>query len=604
MPRVNETPVREKLREKLDALPERPGVYLYRNAARELLYVGKAKSLRARVRSYFQAGAQHAPRTVSLVSEIADLETIVVGTELEALMLEANFIKKERPPYNVILRDDKNFPYLKLSLADEYPRVTLVRRARLDRNAYFGPFLPASVARRSLKMVPRFFQVATCDEVFDGKRRPCLYYHLDQCLAPCAGKTSPEEYGRAVADAKLFLEGRHKDLAASLTQHMRDAADAKLYEKAARYRDTLRTMERLGVRQTIDSSGLEDRDFLGHYVEGRQVALQVFEMRAGKISARREFTFDDLDFEPAAFYAQVLLQLYADAAPPAEIELAARPADAALLEAWLTERAGRKVTLHVPERGTKRRFLAMVEKNAQLAFEARFRARHSHGVEVLESLAEVLGLPDPPFRIECFDISNIHGTDSVASMVVWENGKPKPSDYRIFNIKSVVGPDDFASIAEAVTRRYRRVLAEGRRLPDLVLIDGGPGQLGAAVRALAAEGLPMIPMASLAKRDEEIFLERQGEPIRLDRASPALQLLQRMRDEAHRFGVKRHRAKRARRTLTTALLDIPGVGSKTARKLLTAFGSVEGVKRAPADEIAAVAGGKVARAVVLWSGRG
>src|SRR5262245_44821971 len=256
MPWVNGTTILETLREKLAALPDRPGVYLYRNAAGALLYVGKAKSLRSRVRSYFQAGAQHAPRTVSLVAEIANLETIVVNTELEALMLEANFIKKERPPYNVILRDDKNFPYLKLSLADEYPRVSLVRRARLDRNAYFGPFLPASVARRSMKMIPRFFQVATCDEVFDGKRRPCLYYHLDQCLAPCAGKTTPEEYGRAVADAKLFLEGRHKDLAASLTQHMREASGAREYEKAARYRDTLALVERLGVRQTILSTGL------------------------------------------------------------------------------------------------------------------------------------------------------------------------------------------------------------------------------------------------------------------------------------------------------------------------------------------------------------
>ena len=595
---------RRTLREKLDELPDRPGVYLYRNAANELLYVGKAKSLRSRVRSYFQPGAQHAPRTASLVSEVADLETILVETELEALMLEANFIKKEKPPYNVILRDDKNFPYLKLSLADEYPRVSLVRKARLDRNVYYGPFLPASVARRSLKMIPRFFQVATCDEVFDGKRRPCLYYHLDQCLAPCAGKTTPQEYGKAVADAKLFLEGRHKELHAALTRHMQDASSAKDYEKAARYRDTLHLVDKLGVRQTILSTGLEDRDYLAHHVEGRQAALQVFEMRGGKVQARREFTFEDLDFEPGAFYAQVLLQLYAESAPPPSIELAAMPADAALIVRWLEERAGRKVTLHVPERGTKRRFLATVEKNAQLAFEARFRARHSHGVEVLEALAEALGLAEAPFRIECFDISNIHGTDSVASMVVWENGKPKPSDYRIFNIKSVRGPDDFASIAEAVTRRYRRVLAENRRLPDLVLIDGGQGQLGAAVRAAAAEGLPTLPMVSLAKREEEIFLQGRGEPVRLDRASPALQLLQRIRDEAHRFGIKRHRAKRARRTLTTSLLTIPGVGPKTAKALLSKFGSVEGVRRAPADEVAAIAGKKLAQAIALWAASG
>ncbi len=591
----------DRLREKLDRLPDRPGVYLYRDAEGRLLYVGKAKSLRSRVRSYFQAGAQHPPRTASLVAEIHDLETIVVNTEMEALMLEANFIKKERPPFNVVLRDDKNFPYLKLSLADLYPRVSLVRRARLDRNAYFGPFLPASVARRSLKMIPRFFQVATCDEVFDGKRRPCLYYHLDQCLAPCAGKTTPEEYGRAVADAKLFLEGRHKDLTAALTHHMKDASDTQQYERAARYRDTLATIERLAVRQAIDSKGFEDRDSIGHYVEGRQLALQVFEMRAGKVQARREFTFEDLDFDPASFYAQVLIQLYAETEPPPEIDLPAQPADADLLEAWLSDRAGRKVALRVPERGGRRRFLAMVEKNAQLAFEARFRARHSHGVEVLESLAEALHLPEAPYRIECFDISNIHGTDSVASMVVWEGGKPKRADYRIFNIKSVRGPDDFASIAEAVTRRYRRSIAEGRRLPDLVLIDGGAGQLGAAVRALAAEGLPTIPMVGLAKREEEIYLTTHGEPVRLGRSSPALQLLQRIRDEAHRFGITRHRKKRQQRTITTELLRIPGIGPKTSRRLLSAFGSVAGVKAATLDEVTRVAGGKAARAVAEWA---
>jgi excinuclease ABC subunit C len=589
------------LRAKLDALPERPGVYLYRGVSGELLYVGKAKSLRSRVRSYFQPSAQHPPRTSRLVEEIADLEFIVVDTELEAVILEANLIKRERPPFNIVLRDDKSFPYLKLTLEDVYPRVSLVRRARLDRNAYFGPFIPASVARRSLKMIPKFFQVATCNEVFDGKRRPCLYYHLDQCLAPCAGKTTPEEYGTAVADAKLFLEGRHKDLTASLEGHMKEASDGLQFERAARYRDTLRTVERLAVRQNIASAGLEDQDYLAHHAEGRQAALQIFEMRGGKIQARREFTFDDLDFDPPGFYAQVLVQLYADAPPPPDIYLPALPADAPVLELWLAERRGGKVALHVPERGTKRRFLALVDKNASIAFDARFRARHSHGVAVLEALAETLGLPEPPYRIECFDVSNIHGTDAVASMVVWEGGKPKSSDYRIFNIKSVTGPDDFASIAEAVTRRYRRVIAEGRRLPDLVLIDGGPGQLGAAVRALTAEGLPTLPVISLAKREEEIFLQGSGEPVRLDRASPALQLLQRIRDEAHRFGITRHRAKRTRRTITTALLDVPGVGPGLAKKLLRAFGSVEGVKSADRQQVARVAGGRVAEAIALWA---
>jgi excinuclease ABC subunit C len=589
------------LNAKLDELPDRPGVYLYRDAEARLLYVGKAKSLRSRVRSYFQASAQHPPRTARLVEEIADLEIVLVDTELEALILESNFIKREKPRYNVILRDDKNFPYLKLSLEDTYPRVSLVRRAKLDRNAYYGPLIPASTARRSLKLIPQFFQVATCHEVFDGKRRPCLYYHLGQCLAPCAGKTTPEEYGRAVADAKLFLEGRHKDLEASLKTRMTEASESLQYERASHYRDTLRTLSRLAVRQNIASVGLEDQDYLAHHAEGRQAALQVFEMRGGHVQARREFTFDDIDFEPGAFYAQVLLQLYADAPPPPQIYLAARPADEVALATWLAARRGGRVTLRIPERGTKRTFLALVARNAALAFETRFRARHSHGVAALEALAEALGLDEPPQRIECFDVSNIQGTDSLASMVVWENGQPKKSDYRTFNIKSVSGPDDFASIAEGVTRRYRRLLAEGRRMPDLVLIDGGAGQLGAAVRALAAEGLPTLPIVALAKRDEEIYLQRGGAPVQLDRASPALQLLQRIRDEAHRFGVMRHRQKRSRRTLKTALLDVPGIGPTTAKKLLRAFGSVAGVRGAGPEEWARVAGRKAAAAIARWA---
>ena len=586
------------LRERLAALPDRPGVYLYRDAQGKLLYVGKAKSLRARVRSYFHAAAGHAPRTAQLVTEVCDLETIVVDTEMEALILEANLIKAERPPFNVVLRDDKNFPYLKLSLEDDFPRVSLVRRARLDKNAYYGPFIPASVARRSLKLIPRFFQVATCGEVFDGKRRPCLYYHLEQCLAPCAGKVTREDYAKAVGDAKLFLEGRDKDLAASLTGKMKDASETKEYEKAARFRDTLRTVEKLAVRQHILSAGLEDQDYLAHHAEGREAALQVFEMRGGKIQARREFLFESIDFEPGAFYAQVLVQLYGDAVPPPEIFLPELPADHELVTAWLTGRRDAKVTLRVPERGTKKRLLAMVAKNAALAFEARFRARHSHGVAAADALAEALGLVEPPSRIECFDISNIQGSDPVASMVVWEAGAAKRSDYRSFNIRSVSGPDDFASMAEVVSRRYRRLIAEGRRLPDLVLIDGGPGQLGAAVRALAAEGLPTTPVVSLAKREEEIFLQGRGEPVRLDRASPALQLLQRIRDEAHRFAISRHRARRSRRTLTTSLLEVPGVGPVIARKLLRAFGSAAGVRQATEAELAAVAGPKAARAIV------
>jgi excinuclease ABC subunit C len=433
--------------------------------------------------------------------------------------------------------------------------------------------------------------------VFDGKRRPCLYYHLDQCLAPCAGKTNPEEYGRAVQDARLFLEGRHRELGSSLLTKMRAASDAQEYERAARYRDTLATVEKLSVRQQFLTAGLEEQDYLAHHQEGGQAALQLFQMREGRIQGRREFTFDDLDFDPAAFYAAALAQYYADALPPPEIYAPVLPRDVALLERWLGERRGGRVRIKVPSRGVKRRLLDLVARNAALAFEARFRSAHTHGVEVLESLARVLGLDEPPYRIECFDISNIQGSDSVASLVVFEGGKPRKSDYRLFTIRGVSGPDDFASMAEAVTRRYRRLVAEARRLPDLILVDGGPGQLGAAVRALASEGLPMLPIIGLAKRDEEIHLERGGEPIRLDRSSPALKLLQRIRDEAHRFAVTAHRRKRTRRTLRTELRDVPGIGEVTAKKLLRAFGSLDGVRRAGRDEVEKVAGRRVAEAL-------
>jgi excinuclease ABC subunit C len=594
-------PPRAAIETKLAVLPDRPGVYQFRSAAGELLYVGKAKSLRQRVRSYFQPSAQHPPRVAHLVEEVTDLEIIVLDTEMEALILEANLIKQQRPRYNVVLRDDKSFPYLKLSLKDSYPRLSLVRRARLDGNLYFGPFVPASVARRTMKMVPRFFQVATCKEVFDGKRRPCLYYHLDQCLAPCAGKTTPEEYRRAVEDARLFLEGRDKDLEASLESRMLEASAEQAYERAARHRDTLSTIRRLAVRQHMASVGLEQQDYLAHHREGGELSLQLFQMREGKVQARREFHFRDVDDNLASFYSSVLTQYYAEAEPPPDIYLPESPEQTPLLEAWLSGRRGGRVHLHVPARGVKSRFLELVRKNAALAFDNRFRAPHAHGVEVLEALADALQLDEPPYRIECFDVSNIQGSDSVASMVVWEGGKPKKSDYRTFHIRSVSGSDDYASIAEAVLRRYRRLLAEDRRLPDLVLIDGGPGQLGAAVRALAAVGLAMLPVVSIAKREEVLFVEGAEAPVRLDRSSPALLLVQRIRDEAHRFAVTRHRKRRSGRTLRSGLLDVPGVGPAIARKVLRHFGSLDAVRSASVEELTQVVGRRVAASIVLWS---
>jgi len=591
------------LARKLERLPPRPGVYIYRNRKGKPIYVGKAKSLRSRVRSYFQPAAQHPPRIARMVAEVADLDFIVVATEMEALILESNLVKRERPRFNVLLRDDKQFPYLKLSTRDTYPRVSLVRRARIDGQVYVGPFLPAASARKSMKLVQRHFQVATCKEVFDGKRRPCLYYHLDQCLAPCAGKTTPEEYGQAVGHVRLFLEGRHRDLERGLEQEMRQASEARQYERAARNRDTLATVRGLAVKQRMASVGLEEQDYLAHFTEGGQLALQVFQVREGRVQSRREFSIDELDFDVAEFYGSVLAQYYQEQAPPPEIYLPGLPADRSLLERWLSDKRGSKVRLAVPLRGDKKRFLDLVGKNARLAFEATFRSHHAHGVRSLDALQEMLDLDEPPFRIECFDISNVQGTDTVASMVVWEGGKPRKSDYRSFNIKGVQGPDDYASIAEAVTRRYSRLIAEDRRLPDLVLIDGGAGQLGSAVAALTQVGLSMLPVASIAKREEEVYLQSRAEPIRAPRNSPALQLIQRIRDEAHRFAVTHHRRRRKRRTLKTELTEIPGVGPVIARRLLTALGSVAGVRRASPARLRELAGGKVADAILLRYGR-
>ncbi len=588
------------LKDKLEQLPERPGVYLYRDRHGEVLYVGKAKSLRQRVRSYFQPSAQHPPRTANLVAEIVDLELIVVDTEMEALILESNLIKKERPPFNVVLRDDKHFPYLKLSTKDTYPRLSLVRRARLDGHRYVGPFLPAARARQTTKLVQRYFGVATCREIFDGKRRPCLYYHLDQCLAPCAGKTDPETYGRAVDDATMFLDGRHRDLERSLRQRMKAASDAQAYEKAARLRDTLRTVESLSVRQSMSSVGLEEQDYWSHHAEGDQVVLQLFQMREGKIQARREFTADGTAFEVAAFYATALTQYYSDTAPVREIYVPVLPESHELLTHWLADRRGTRAFLRVPQRGPKLRLLNLVERNAKLAFESRFRTGHRHGVAALEQLAELLALDEPPYRIECFDISNIQGTETVASMVVIEGGKPNKQAYRSFNIRGVAGPDDYASIAEAVTRRYKRLLEQDERLPDLVLIDGGAGQRAAAVGALAHVGLPMLPVAALAKREEELYIEGRGEPLRLDRNAPALHLVQRLRDEAHRFAITRHRRRRKKRTLKTELTEIPGIGPTTAKKLLRGFGSVKAVRQATTEQLAELVGPRAAARIAKF----
>jgi excinuclease ABC subunit C len=524
-----------------------------------------------------------------MVASVADLEIILTATEREALFLESNLIRQHRPRYNVRLKDDKNFPYLRLSVQDEYPRVTLVRRVRRDGAAYFGPWIPTSVARRTLRMVPRFFQVANCHLPFDGKQRPCLYYHIGQCLAPCAGKTDPESYARRVAEVRLFLSGRDRELAETLRARMSEAAEAQEYERAAHYRDLLGSVQRLGERQHITTTGLEEGDYWAAHREGGRATVQLFCMREGRVVTRREFRLDH-DESGERFYDQVLLQYYAESSPPAEIFLAGKASEPEALAGLLGERRGGRVRLRVPRRGVRRRFLETALRNARLAFEERFRAPHTHGVEVAEELREVLDLPQAPLRIECLDVSHHQGAEAYTSVVVFEGGRPRRSDYRIYKLREARGGDDYAALREVVARRFARLLREDRRLPDLLLVDGGRGQLEAARQALAGLELEALPLASIAKRQEEIFVEGRGEPLLLDRDSPALHLVQQLRDEAHRFALRHHRAARRRHGLRSALTEIPGVGPATAKRLLKRFGSLAGVAKASIEELASAVG--------------
>jgi excinuclease ABC subunit C len=585
---------------KLDQVPESPGVYLFRDRGGRAIYVGKARSLRSRVRSYFQeSSAGQAPKTDALLSEIHDLEYIVTGTEVEALILESNLVKKERPRFNIRLRDDKNFPYLKMTTTERFPRVVLVRRARLDGNAYFGPYLPASAARKTIHMVARHFKVATCYEHLDGSRpRPCLLYQLNQCLGPCAGLVKDEDYAQAAQDARLFLEGRTRDLLGRLKEKMAQAAEQERFEAAAHYRDLIRSVEKTSERQSVASIGLEEQDYLGYFREGEIASVQIFQMREGQVQARREFSFEGIREDSPEFLAGCLTRYYDSADDiPETICVPEEPASLPVLEEWLAGKRGSAVRILVPRRGTRRAFLETVLRNARLSFEALFRAPHTHGVEILEALQDALGLDEPPHRIECFDVSHIQGADQVASLVVWEAGRPKPADYRRFRVKTVEGSDDFAAMAEVVGRRYARLLREGKDLPDLVLIDGGRGQLSSAARVLESLGLGHLQVAALAKREEEIFLDGREGSIRIPRDSPVLHLVQRIRDEAHRFAVTYHRKVRQRRTVGTALTGIEGVGPRRARLLLRRFGSVQGVREASLDSLAEAVGRTLAERI-------
>ena len=588
------------LSQKLDSLPAGPGVYLYRDATEKIIYVGKARSLRSRVRSYFQESRDLDLKTQHLVSRIADLEYIVTDSEVEALILESSLVKQHQPRYNIKLKDDKSFPYLKLTVNESYPRIFITRRIRRDGALYYGPFLPASYARQVIKLVNRYFKLRTCNLEIDGSLpRPCLDYQMQRCLGPCvAGLCSREGYQRAVEDAKLLLSGKTDELIRILEERMESAAEALNYEAAAVYRDWIAVMREISERQKMALEGQDDCDIFGYHQEGAQLALAVFAQRGGRVMGRREFYWEDLiSFNPEEFFSEALLQYYlSDNFIPKEIYLPVDIEDAEILEEWFTERKGRRVSIRSPRRGLKSEMMDLVMRNAGVAFETRFRIMKARGEELLKPLQEALGLETLPRRIETFDISHIQGTETVASMVVCLNGEMKRREYRKFKIENDKMPDDFAAMREVVHRHYENVLEEDAgELPDLVLIDGGKGQLAAAVKALDDMGLENQQVAAIAKREEIIFVKgREDSPVELPRNSPLLHLIQRMRDEAHRFAVTYHRKRRELRDFDSELMDVPGIGEVRKKVLLRAFGSLERVRQAAFDELAPYVGPKAA----------
>src|SRR5467141_3400922 len=602
-------------REKAAQLPESPGVYLFKDAGGTVLYVGKARNLRSRVRSYFLESRWIDAKTGSLAREIADLETIVVGNEREALALEHNLIKQYRPKFNVVLRDDKTYPYIKFTAAEKYPRVYFTRRIKKDGSLYFGPYFPSSLARRILHFVHKRFLVPSCTvDLTRSHPRPCLQYYIKRCLGPCVtGLTTDERYAEAARDVRLFLEGRRRDLIKSLEERMAAAAEKELFEQAAAYRDLLRTLEDIEERQRIAAAQGDDTDVLAYYAEPPLVAADLFHLRGGRVVDRREFYWEELEeFDPQEFVPSLLKQLYLEAEYlPKAIHVSADFEDRELLEATLTERAGHKVEIFTPQRGTKRAFLDLVESNAKHSFEQRFRVLKPTSKAIGEALQNALNLAEEPRRIESFDISHIQGTDTVASMVVWEKGRMKKSDYRKFIIRGDEGGngvlprlnDDFASMREAVSRRYRRLQEEKKELPGLILIDGGIGQLHAAAQALESLQIINQPVASIAKKEEILYvLGQEDEPIVLERHSPVLHLIQQIRDETHRFAVTFHRQRRGKRQTQTALSEIPGVGVKTAQKLLKEFGSVANIQRAGLEKLSSVISRKSAEKILSQLG--
>ena len=631
--------------EKIRTLPTQPGVYLYKNAEGQVIYVGKARNLRARVRSYLLAASQANAKTGTLMREAVDVDYICVANEMEALALENNLIKQRKPRFNILLRDDKTYPYVKLTLGDRFPKVFVTRRLRKDGSAYYGPYFPGNLAYRVVELIHRSFLIPSCKvDLSRYHPRACLQYYIHRCLGPCVKElTTQEIYAGAVKDAQLFLEGRHAELEKSLHGRMASAAEAEQFELAARYRDLISTVHQLEEKQRIATTDSDDADVFGYHYESGCLAANLFHIRSGKIVDRREFFWEDLPeflstaaveealadgedpivsdlvegdllagaaggslevqappvFEPGQFFSALLKQLYIDQQyVPRTILVPVDFEDRESLASLLAERTGHRVELAAPQRGDKRSLIDLAGQNAKQSYTQRFRVLEPSRKATQEALADALMLPDLPKRIECFDISHIQGAESVASMVVWEDGAMKKSAYRKFQVKTVSGVDDFASMREIVFRRYKRVKDENGVMPSLILIDGGLGQLHAAFQALEELGFTSQPLASIAKREEVIYVYgSEDEPVVLDRRSPVLHLVQLIRDESHRFAIGYHRKRREMRDRDSELLEIPGVGAGTRQRLLTHFGSLREVQAATAESLAAVVNKKTAQAI-------
>jgi excinuclease ABC subunit C len=574
-------------------------VYLYKDTHGTVIYVGKAKNLRARVRSYFNVDRLAESKTGTLIHEARNIDFIQVDNEKEALALENNLIKQWKPRYNILLRDDKTYPYIKLT-GEKYPRVYVTRRLRKDGSSYFGPYFPGNLAHRLVHFIHRHFKVPSCRIDLTRKHsHPCLEYHIHRCLGPCVdGLTTDERYAEAVRSVRMFLEGRHKDLAQELRARVEAASLDQRYEEAAAVHELARTVEELGEKQKMASTDGGDTDIFAYYAELPLIAVNLFHLRNGHIVDRREFFWEDVrEFDAAEFFSALLKQVYLDDPyVPGVIHVPVEFEEREVLEDFLSEKRGKKVEIHTPQRGQKKAMLELVESNARHSFEQRFRVLKPTSKAISAALQDALGLESAPNRIECFDISHIQGTDKVASMVVWENGRMKKADYRKFIIKTVEGNNDFASMHEVIGRRYGRLKEEGAERPGLVLVDGGLGQLHSAAAALEELGITDQPLASIAKREEWIYVYGQEEePIVLDRFSPVLHLVQQVRDEAHRFAVTFHRTRRNESRMRSELEHIPGIGEKTVMKLLRHFGSLERVREAPEEELAQVAGRSAAR---------